>query len=403
MSVNKLKFFRTRQKLNVFFRLLFILSLLVLAYSYAMFQGGFVSWFLFYSFLPFALYSLIVIIYPIQRWKIDRLVPEKTLYHGEDVTFHLTIRRKIPFPLLFLVVEDVLPEPLEGEQHKKLIFPGFRRTIRMSYSLKMKRGEHPFAVVRILIADPLGLVGKEVRINCLDTVLVYPQLEEMIYQPLESRYEHGSSSSRFRIQKDAAVVTGIREYQPGDRFSWIDWKATAKKMDLMSKQFEVKQSNDCLVVLDVRESEFLEDTIRFTASLTNTILRHGGEVGLYTVGDSNNFIPVRSGESQFQRIYLHLAKVKPAKENRFVQSLSEELNLYNQPAVMVIVTSTYDEELLNEVRRKLRRMGRVIVYNIQEHFTHYEDQMMNRLIYYEGFVYKTISPAHFRTALTEVI
>ena len=40
-----------------------LLFLIILTFSYAMFQGGFVSWFLFYSFLPFCplLYRFIVL------------------------------------------------------------------------------------------------------------------------------------------------------------------------------------------------------------------------------------------------------------------------------------------------------------------------------------------------------
>ncbi|MEH7748493.1 DUF58 domain-containing protein, partial [Neobacillus drentensis] len=25
------------------------------------------------------------------------------------------------------------------------------------------------------------------------------------------------------------MATGVRDYQPGDRFSWINWKASAKR------------------------------------------------------------------------------------------------------------------------------------------------------------------------------
>ncbi len=37
-----------------------------------MFQGGFVSWFLFYSFLPFGLYAVVVLLYPLKKWNVTR-------------------------------------------------------------------------------------------------------------------------------------------------------------------------------------------------------------------------------------------------------------------------------------------------------------------------------------------
>nr|MDH3162685.1 DUF58 domain-containing protein [Bacillus licheniformis] len=31
-------------------------------------------------------------------------------------------------------------------------------------------------------------------------------------------------------RKDSTLASGIREYQPGDRFAWVDWKTSARRM-----------------------------------------------------------------------------------------------------------------------------------------------------------------------------
>ena len=46
------------------------------------------------------------------------------------------------------------------------------------------------------------------------------------------------------------MVVGIREYQPGDRLSWINWKASAKRNGMVTKEFETGQSTDVLLVMD---------------------------------------------------------------------------------------------------------------------------------------------------------
>ena len=65
---------RFLQKLNRIWKLILLFLLIAMVFSYAMFQGGFVSWFLFYSFLPFALYGLFVAAYPIRDWQVKRKI-----------------------------------------------------------------------------------------------------------------------------------------------------------------------------------------------------------------------------------------------------------------------------------------------------------------------------------------
>src|SRR5699024_7686731 len=70
--------FPTRRSSDLSFRLagslFFIVMLLGILFSYAMFQGGFTSWFLFYSFLPILLYPLGLAVYPIRKWDVTREV-----------------------------------------------------------------------------------------------------------------------------------------------------------------------------------------------------------------------------------------------------------------------------------------------------------------------------------------
>ena len=51
------------------------------------------------------------------------------------------------------------------------------------------------------------------------------------------------------------MATGVRDYQAGDRVTWIHWKSFARTQNLMTKEFEDRQSEDILVLLDGRESE----------------------------------------------------------------------------------------------------------------------------------------------------
>src|SRR5690606_24486323 len=153
----------------------------------------------------------------------------------------------------------------------------------------------------------------------------------------ESRYEHGNAAKALQFQKDTSLVAGVRQYQPGDRFSWIDWKATARTNQMMAKEFEIRQTHDLIIVLDQSHSEHFEEAVKFSASLTKAILQYGGQVGFFSAGKERTLIPIRAGELQLQKILIHLAKIKADGEVHLAKVLVEDVTLYAQPATKIIV------------------------------------------------------------------
>ncbi|MDQ7863681.1 DUF58 domain-containing protein [Peribacillus frigoritolerans] len=56
----------------------------------------------------------------------------------------------------------------------------------------------------------------------------------------------GAVVSTKKTQREHSVVSGVREYQPGDQLSWINWKATARTSEIMTKEFEVQKKPGCI-------------------------------------------------------------------------------------------------------------------------------------------------------------
>ncbi|MCR2823718.1 DUF58 domain-containing protein [Lederbergia panacisoli] len=403
----KLIFRRNRlfAKMKPFFGLVLLLLLLVITYSYAMFQGGFVSWFLFFSFLPFALYSISLLIYPLNDFQIKRVFSPTQLSSGDEVTVKVSLTRKFPFPLLFLIVADWVPEGFYNRENKKILFPGFKRRFEYQYKInKIPRGEHVFEAFRFKTGDALGLVEKEKWYDSREILLVYPQFEEIIYRALESQYEQGGTSSAMQFQKDTSLVAGIRQYQPGDRFSWIDWKALARTNDMMSKEFEIRQTNDLLLILDRTKSGNFEETVKFTASVTKSVLKYGGQIGLFSAGKDKTFLPIRGGGQQEQQIFLHLAKVKADSSVPLVNIIENESILFNQPSVMIVVTSILSKELIDQAGVFIRRRGTFVVYYIKnrnEHITQ-KELMLKASARQKGIIMISLYDDEFRTAFMEV-
>ncbi|MCJ7842644.1 DUF58 domain-containing protein [Lederbergia sp. NSJ-179] len=402
MTSRKFKRFRRLQSFIGFILLFFLLGM---SFAYAMFQGGFVSWFIFYSFLPFALYSLFLLAYPLQAFKVKRIISSRTLKAGETITIEMILNRKFPFPLLFLVVEDIVPATIHADRHKQIIFPGFKRNIKLKYPMKVSRGEHTWQGFRLMTGDILGILKKERWQDNQQTILVYPPFEELIYKPLERRFEHGGAVNPMQFQKDTSLVSGVRQYQPGDRFSWIDWKASARTNAMMSKEFEVRRTNDLMIVLDRMNSVHFETAVQFAASLVKTILQHGGQVGFFSAGKEVTYIPIRGEDAQEKEIFLHLAKVIPDSTTHLVNRMTKEFSLYKQPAVVVVITTSIDMPLLDGLNGEQRRKGGIVVYNIKKRGTpvSQEEVQYSSLANQRGIVVKTLYEGQFRSAFLEVL
>ncbi|MCT4480579.1 DUF58 domain-containing protein [Peribacillus sp. NPDC101481] len=330
-----------------------LVLLMSVSFCYAMFQGGFVSWFIFYSFLPFSVYALILLFYPLHDLTVERKVNKRECQAGESVEIALTFTRKNRLPLLFMVVEEELPQKMEdrGFQRKIIIFPGFKRTFSMSYTLEnLQRGEHSFQSIRFWIGDFFGLVEKEAIYSSPMKITVFPRYHELAYSDLDRVFNQGAVVSAKKTQREHSVVSGVREYQPGDQLSWINWKATARTSEIMTKEFEVQKNRDVFIMLDEKPSDLFEESIEMAASIAHALLKKGMEIG-YVSRRSRLIIPAAAGNSQKRKIFHRLVKEEPRVENDLNEKIRKGILPANAVVIFIVSDLTLEKvDLLSALR-----------------------------------------------------
>src|SRR5690625_2953556 len=89
-----------------------IIMLFLFLLFYVMVRGSFISWFLFVSFSILLAYSLLLYIYPLSTWTIERHLKRNNIESGYDVEIELVLRRRFPMPIFLFVCEEVLPASL---------------------------------------------------------------------------------------------------------------------------------------------------------------------------------------------------------------------------------------------------------------------------------------------------
>jgi uncharacterized protein (DUF58 family) len=352
-------------------KFILLLILILLTFSYAMFEGGFVSWFLFYSFLPFAIYGIALSFYPLNELEITRILPKNEFNAGETLKVMVNLKRVNAFPLFFLLIEDHLNEPLKSAQQritKALILPWMKKEFSYEYIIdQLPRGEHFFHSFTLKIGDPLGLFEKEKTFDQEGKIIVYPAYTELFYQLFENQFDQGLTASRERVQRDTSMAVGVRAYQPGDRFSWINWKASAKRNELMTREFEQRQSHDVIVLMDCAPDKRFEAVVSFTASLVRSVLKKGAQTGLITYSKDRVYFPINGGEGHLRQLFYHLAKIEAKSLKSFEKVIETEGLFIQQSVSFLLVTAQLTKPLLEKASFLGQRKGSITLFLIKGH------------------------------------
>ena len=153
-----------------------------------------------------------------------------------------------------------------------------------------KRGYYPIRQAEAVSYD-LFWGGHFTETLPVDTALyVYPRTIDPPRLALPLRVLTGAAAARQALQQDPFELASIREYQPGDPFRGINWKASARTGQLESNVFAPAASLQVSFLVDCGGSGGWEDhglkeeTLRLCASLAGALIGDGVPVSVRTNG-----------------------------------------------------------------------------------------------------------------------
>ncbi|WP_277679466.1 DUF58 domain-containing protein [Gracilibacillus dipsosauri] len=371
-----------------------IIQLLLLSgvlFAFAMFQGGFVSWFLFYSVVPLLIYMLSIPFYPFNKWRVNRVLSSKYGQAGGSVLITITLERKIPFPLFYLVVEENSPTTLnyqdigqekykylndqqfyvENRVFRKLLFPLFKRKLTVTFRVaNLPRGQHSFHSINVQTGDPFGLISNQYVWEIEDSLVVYPAVRSLEWKQRMDSNEAGANPVLLHDHKQANVVSGVREYIPGDRFSWIDWKTTARKNSIMTKEFEQEKDAHMAIVLSTELKSSMqqlsfEALVELAASILVSTRKKGQSVSFHMLGEAEKHFTEQQVKFEPTVIQNYLALINPDKKaSLFTSKLVNSLNHLPKGSLLLCITSQLDQKLVDSLVIKSKQDLQIALYSI---------------------------------------
>ena len=226
-------------------------------------------------------------------------------------------------------------------------------------TLCTQRGKFSLGPLAVVSSDPLGIFQKRRWHGEPQPFTVYPAVVDLPRFALPSSDLPGDATSRQHSLVVTPAASGIRDYMPGDSYSRVHWRSTARMGRLMVKEFEQEESAKVWIVLDMEgrvhrglgpeSSE--EYAVTAAASIAHKYLQRGLPVGLTVAGNISIELPPKPGMNQSDLIMEALAEIKAEGSTPLGDLLRDNETVFNRYCTLVIIAPTPEEPWLGPVRR----------------------------------------------------
>ncbi len=287
---------------------------------------------------------------------------------GDDVEERITIHNLSRLPKPVLEIEDLTDLPgYSSGMALSLGSKSFRswRTLTPA----RKRGVYTMGPVRVSNTDSLGLFRRDRAFCGTDELIVYPRVYDIPQFAIPAADLSGESSARRRSHDLSPHASSVRDYAFGDSISRVHWNSTARLGRLMSKEFDLGQSSDVWLLVDlhrdVQAGELEESTdeygVSIAASLAKRYLETGMPVGLISYGDQRYYLPAETGAGQLDRMMEFLALSKAEGTVALEDALPMEEALWGYHSSLLVITPSHRLGWALALRELTRRRVRVAV------------------------------------------
>jgi uncharacterized protein (DUF58 family) len=299
-----------------------------------------------------------------------RELPER-FSNGDANQVTVRMRNQYSFPAVCQVLDE-LPFQLQQLKWKRDITIEALATKDLLYDVTpMERGVYGFGAINVFVRGPLGLVRRRFRFEQQQLVKVYPSYMQMRRFQLLGVASHVQQYGVKRLRKlgHSMEFEQIKEYVRGDDYRTINWKATARKGDLMVNNFTDERSQQIYCVINkgrVMKMPFegmtlLDYAINASLVLSNVALQKQDRAGLITFAQQlDAFLP---------------ADKKPTQINQILETLYKQETNFLEPDF---------EKLFSVVRNRITHRSLLILFTNFESFESLEREMpsLKRLAHY---------------------
>lgn len=343
----------------LFYCLMGIILLFAVAYLFPALYHA--VWYALYVLIAFVSIDILLLFGSNKKVIGIRNMSEK-LSNGDENEIHIALNNQFTFPVHLKIIDEI---PFQFQQRNFEVKRKIKALAKDDYRYFLRpteRGEYFFGNLNIYTTSPLRLISRRFTYDNNQMVPTYPSYMQLRKYDLmafsNNLFQYGLKKIR-RIGHTMEFEQ-IKEYVQGDDLRTINWKATAKKNQLMVNQYQDEKSQNVYMVIDkgrVMKMPFnglslLDYAINATLVLSNVILKKQDKAGMFAFSKKvENRVVAEKRQSQMQLIMENLYNVKTDFfESDFSRLYVDVKKHVNQRSLIMLYTNF---ETLDGLHRQL--------------------------------------------------
>ena len=233
--------------------------------------------------------------------------------NGDDNTIDLFLQNHYPFPVAARVVDE-LPEQFQMRDFSLdfALSPGEK--LATGYTLRpVARGEYHFGALNVYVSSRIRLASRRYRLAAAAVVPVYPSFLQMRHYELMAISDRLAEVGIKKVRRlgQTTEFDRIRTYVAGDDYRTMNWKATARRAELMVNTYQDERSQQIYSAIDMGRvmkipfagMTLLDYAINAALVISSIAIRKHDKAGIITFSHQlEALLPADGKHTQMDRI-----------------------------------------------------------------------------------------------------
>jgi uncharacterized protein (DUF58 family) len=243
---------------------------------------------------------------------------EEVLSLGDENPIRISLQSEYAFPL-DITIHDELPVQLQVRNFRLQEQLPIRAQTILTYSVRpTSRGEYYFGETHLYASSKIGLVQRRFSTEGETIVKVYPSYLKLKQYSIRGIAMRDQMTGSIKVKRGASTeFDQIRDYVRGDDVRRMNWKASARRNQLMINDYMDEKSQQVFCLIDksrlmkmpFKGLSLLDYAINASLMFTYVALQKADKVGLITFSKQlDDVIKASKSKKQFSTIVERLYK-----------------------------------------------------------------------------------------------
>jgi len=233
-----------------------------------------------------------------------------------------------------------------------------------------RRGAYQFGNIAVRYLGMLEMVIIQEDFPCAEKIDVFPNIKNISRLDLSIKRSHLIETGLIAERKrgNGTEFESLKEYVRGDEFRKIDWKATARRNKLISREFQVDVNQSVIVAVDcsramgarIGDFTLLDSAVNAALLLGHQVTKKGDKIGLIAFSDQvHQFLKPNRGKTHFNSFIHALYNLQPKRmEPDFQAAFTHLIRCRVKRSLLIIITDLASGDAAEKFRKNIWMVSR---------------------------------------------